>query len=405
MMDRFELSEGELHVGSRTIPLTPKERAVMRVLMESPGRVVASATLIDSVWGSSPIGTESLHRCISTLRGKLERQPGAPSISTVYGSGYRLESPAPTVPEKPAAVEIHAAEGFRQAVEVFGRRSRPDADLARKLLAQLRQDHPGFLPAFVFGAHTEISTAMLGYLGPEAAARSVRELSAAILERNPASVDALSVRGFVAAVIEGDDSGFDDLDAAVSANPEDWLSRYYRGWALAGKGAFAAAIRDFEEAQRCHGEIVGLLGGYGHVLLCSGQPERALALFREATEVAQVSPSANASHAINASLLGFHDEAIAAARRVAAVPRMSGTLLASLPFALARAGRAAEATQWLERIVAAEEAPPAPAMIAPVFLVLGNITAARAALARSAASHCPYRHIQRFDPRLASLRT
>jgi len=279
-MDSLELSEGQLHVGARAIPLTPKEWAVMRVLMDCPGRAVSSAVLIDRVWGASPIGTESLHRCISTLRGKLERQAGGPAISTVYGYGYRLDIPSAAAPERPADEQAHAAEAFRQAIEVYGRRSRPDVDLARKRLAQVRQDYPDFLPAFAFGAHIDISSAMLGYMDPAATVHAVRELSAAILQRNPSSADALSVSGFVTAVIEGDDNGFDDLDAAVSANPDDWLARYYRGWATAGTGAFAAAIRDFEETQRRHREIAGLLGGYGHVLTCAGQPDRALAMFR-----------------------------------------------------------------------------------------------------------------------------
>lgn len=402
-MDRLEVQEGQLLAGSVSIPLTPKERAVLGVLMDCPGRPVPSTLLIDRVWGASPVGTESLHRCISTLRGKLERHGAGPAVSTVYGYGYRLDLPAAPARATALAEDAHAAEGFRQAMELIGRRSKPEVELVRKRLAQLRQAHPGFLPAFVFGAHVEISAALLGYVQPETAARSARALADAILERHPSPVDALSVRGFVAVVIDGDGNGFRDLDAAVSANPDDWLSRYYRGWALAGQGEFARAIRDFEEAQRRHRGAAGLLGGYGHVLCCAGQPDRALAMFRDAAEVAQISASANASHAINASLMGFHDEAVEAAGRIATLPRMSGTLLAALPFALARAGREAEAIHWLARIEAAEDAPPAPAMIAPVFLVLGNVAAARAALAISAASRCPYRHIQRFDPRLFAL--
>ncbi len=403
-MDRFEVQEGQLLAGAVSIPLTPKERAVLRVLMDCPGRPVSSTILIDRVWGASPVGTESLHRCISTLRGKFERHGAGAAVSTVYGYGYRLDlrsgpAPAALVPDN-----ARAAEGFRQAMEMLGRRSKPEAELSRKRLAQLRQDHPGFIPAYVFGAHVEITTAMLGYDEPETVARTVRALASDILKLNPSSADARSARGFATAVIEGDDNGFDDLDAAVFASPDDWLARYYRAWALAGKGEFPAAIEDFEHAQRCHSETTALLGGFGHVLCCAGQPDRALSILRAASEFAQMSAAANASHAINASLLGFHEEAIAAGERIASVPRMSATLLASLPYALARAGRRDEAAQWLERIEADVDCRPAPAMVAAARLALGDTAAARALLARAGASRCPYRHIQRFDPRLSSLR-
>lgn len=403
-MDRFEVQEGQLLAGAVAIPLTPKERAVLRVLMDCPGQPVSSTILIDRVWGASPVGTESLHRCISTLRGKFERHGAGAAVSTVYGYGYRLDLRSVATPGRPMLEDARAAEGFRQAMEMMGRRSKPEADLARKRLAQLRQAHPEFLPAFVFGAHMEITTALLGYDEPEPAASTVHTLAGDILKLNPSSADARSARGFATAVIEGDDNGFDDLDAAVFASPDDWLARYYRGWALAGKGEFAAAIGDFEHAKRCHGQIAGMLGGFGHVLCCAGQPERALAMLRAAAELAQMSAAANASHAINASLLGLHAEAVAAGERVASVPRMSATLLTSLAYALARAGREGEAAQWLARIEADVNGRPAPAMVAPVRLALGEAAAARALLGRAEVSRCPYRHIQRFDPRLLCLR-
>ena len=393
-MEQFTLSGGHLHLGAVAVPLTPKERAVFAALAEARGEPVASEALIQQVWGNSPIGSESLHRCVSTLRSKLARHGAATTIQTIYGYGYRLSGPSG---------QMAAAEAFRQVMEIMGRRSKPEMELGRRRLAQIRATHPDFLPAYVFGAHAEISTALLNYAEADGAGHSAVALADDLLARDPRSADALAVRGFAKAVIWAEDRGFDDLDASVARDRANWLARYYRAWALAGKGAFSSAIADFEVAWRDHRESVGILGAFAHILCCAGEPERALCLLRDAFEMVEISPPANAAHAIAASMTGHHEEAIAAGRRVAAVPRMSGTLVSSLPFALARAGRAAEAAQWLARIEAAEDVPPAPAMIAPVFLTIGRTAAARAALAISAASRCPYRHIQRFDPRLSLL--
>jgi hypothetical protein len=45
----------------------------------------------------------------------------------------------------------------------------------------------------------------------------------------------------------------------------------------------------------------------------------------------------------------------------------------------------------------------APSMLAAVHRALGDEERARAELRRAEAEHCPYRHCQRFDPRLLGL--
>lgn len=404
-MRRFSFWEGHLRFGGELIPLTPKERAVFAILVAAGGEPVPSEALIQQVWGESPIGSESLHRCMSTLRSKLARRGAEAAIITLYGYGYRLgveiDSTGSTAP---AETGQFAMEGFRQAMEILGRRSKLEVDLGRRRLAQVRADYLAFLPAFVFGAHAEIVAVLLTYDDPAECGQRALALAADILARDPESADALAVRGFVAAVILGERLGFDDLDQAVARQGSNWLVRYYRGWALAGRGDFSEAIGDFETALREHSEAHGILGAYAYVLFCAGKSAEGLELLRNASGPAQLWASVNAAHAMIASTLGLHEEAISAGRRVASIPHMSGTLVSSLAFALAHAGQKDEARTMLKQIVDDAGMGAAPVMIAPVHLALGDAEAARAVLERGEASQDPYRHFQRFDPRLSALR-
>ncbi len=71
--------------------LPKKEFEVLRLLMERPGRVVSREEFLDAVWGFAWIGdTRTLDQHIRRLRRRLEADPGAPTIETVRGVGYRL---------------------------------------------------------------------------------------------------------------------------------------------------------------------------------------------------------------------------------------------------------------------------------------------------------------------------
>lgn len=92
----FELSvkDRKLYREGREVPLTPKEAGVLELLTRRPGRVVTRETLLDVVWGySAAVGSSSLERCVSTLRGKIELNPQTPVlIRTVREVGYRFEN-------------------------------------------------------------------------------------------------------------------------------------------------------------------------------------------------------------------------------------------------------------------------------------------------------------------------
>jgi two-component system, OmpR family, response regulator RegX3 len=80
-------------VDGKEIKLRKKEFALLRLLLENPGRVLTREVLIDRVWGSDYVGdTKTLDVHIKRLRSLLEEEPKNPVfITTVRGVGYRFE--------------------------------------------------------------------------------------------------------------------------------------------------------------------------------------------------------------------------------------------------------------------------------------------------------------------------
>ena len=84
----FELApDGTLKRGVENVHLTPKEVAILRLLLTRPGQVVTAAALQKAAWNDTHVTGDSLPKCISSLRAAL-----APSgcIQTVYKRGYRM---------------------------------------------------------------------------------------------------------------------------------------------------------------------------------------------------------------------------------------------------------------------------------------------------------------------------
>lgn len=76
----------------RTIDLTPREYALLRHLMKTPGRVHSRTRLLEAVWGYSadPL-TNVVEVYIRNLRRKIDHGHGKPLIKTVRGFGYKID--------------------------------------------------------------------------------------------------------------------------------------------------------------------------------------------------------------------------------------------------------------------------------------------------------------------------
>lgn len=81
------------------VPLTRKERLLLRELAVRPGRPVASDEMLTNVWGAQYSSeVQYLRVWVSRLRSKLERNPATPTlIKTVQGIGYLLDAGAESI--------------------------------------------------------------------------------------------------------------------------------------------------------------------------------------------------------------------------------------------------------------------------------------------------------------------
>lgn len=73
------------------LKLTKTEFAILKLLMENPGRAISKGTILDKIALDTPDCTEgSLKQHISKLRLKLRQASGADMITAVWGIGYKL---------------------------------------------------------------------------------------------------------------------------------------------------------------------------------------------------------------------------------------------------------------------------------------------------------------------------
>ncbi len=76
---------------SQMISLRRKTFAVLRYLVEHPGRLVTKEELFEAVWPDAYVSDVVLKVCIRELRKALDDQPNAPRfIETVHRRGYRF---------------------------------------------------------------------------------------------------------------------------------------------------------------------------------------------------------------------------------------------------------------------------------------------------------------------------
>ena len=82
-----------LSVCGKEVRLTRTEYAIIKLLMENPGRVIARSVLLDRIGADTPDCTErSLKQHISNLRKKLQDAGSTDYIETVWGIGFKLRA-------------------------------------------------------------------------------------------------------------------------------------------------------------------------------------------------------------------------------------------------------------------------------------------------------------------------
>jgi two-component system response regulator RegX3 len=80
-------------VRGRRVPMSLKERQLLRALLSHPGRMLPYERLLELAWGEDISGA-SLGTYLRRLRRKIERDPSRPQlIITIKGVGVRFEAP------------------------------------------------------------------------------------------------------------------------------------------------------------------------------------------------------------------------------------------------------------------------------------------------------------------------
>lgn len=96
---RLDIENECVWQGEYIIQLPPKAFALLRYLVEHPGRVVTKNELFKAVWPEVIVSEHALTTHINTLRQALGDTAKAPRyIETVHRRGYRFMAPLNTTP-------------------------------------------------------------------------------------------------------------------------------------------------------------------------------------------------------------------------------------------------------------------------------------------------------------------
>jgi len=93
---RLDDETKEVTLDGEPVSLTPIEYDILKLLMESPGRVYSPKEIYRLVWKEAPFGSDNtvaVH--IRHLREKIEINPADPRyLKVVWGQGYKMEKGA-----------------------------------------------------------------------------------------------------------------------------------------------------------------------------------------------------------------------------------------------------------------------------------------------------------------------
>jgi len=95
--------DGTLLRDSAVVSLPPKELQILRLLIARAGQVIPAKEIREAVWGEVHVSTDSLPRCISSLRTRLDSPD---CIQTLYKRGYRFNLPVTSSPAERSSAKF-----------------------------------------------------------------------------------------------------------------------------------------------------------------------------------------------------------------------------------------------------------------------------------------------------------
>ena len=84
---QLDVTDGRLWRGAQVVALRPRAVAVLRYLVEHPGRLVTKAELRRHVWGSTHVTDTVLRVCVREIRAALGDAASAPQYVADGGPG------------------------------------------------------------------------------------------------------------------------------------------------------------------------------------------------------------------------------------------------------------------------------------------------------------------------------
>ncbi|AHI68632.1 response regulator transcription factor [Burkholderia thailandensis] len=87
---RLDLQTLTVERAGRPVKMPPKCLHLLRILMQTPNRVIGHAELEAEIWGDALPDSDTLRAHVYTLRRALTAQGEPDLIETVHGLGYRL---------------------------------------------------------------------------------------------------------------------------------------------------------------------------------------------------------------------------------------------------------------------------------------------------------------------------
>lgn len=89
----LDMASREIRVNGTPVQLTRTEYAILKLLMQNSGQVLAKSVLLDRISEDTPDCTEnSLKTHVSNLRSKLRDVSGYDYVEAVWGIGFRLRT-------------------------------------------------------------------------------------------------------------------------------------------------------------------------------------------------------------------------------------------------------------------------------------------------------------------------
>ncbi len=95
-----------MHLTEKTVQITPKAMAVLQLLADAKGRVVARNDIFDQVWPGATVTDDALTQCVVELRKAFDDSAQNPQyIETIPRKGLRLVQPVSEVVEDAAVAK------------------------------------------------------------------------------------------------------------------------------------------------------------------------------------------------------------------------------------------------------------------------------------------------------------